>query len=117
VNVFIAEFWQQVFPNLTLNKGATLRTGGEIGIAVRKNNPKLLNAVNAFIKKYGRGPAFGNMMEKRYLQKTTYVKGANSEAERAKLFAMAKLFQTYGARYSVDYVMMAATGLQGSGAR
>src|SRR5262249_26220435 len=114
VNDFIAEFWQQVFPNVKLNSSATLRTGGEIGVAVRKNSPKLLSALNTWIKEYGPRTAFGNMMEKRYLQNTTYVKSANSDAERAKFLTLANFFKTYGDKYNVDYVLMAAQGYQES---
>jgi membrane-bound lytic murein transglycosylase MltF len=115
VDDFVAEFWSQVFPNIRINKSATVRTGGEIAIAVRKNSPQLLQAINTWIKEYGRGTAFGNTMERRYLQSTKYVKGAAVEQERRKLLAMVKMFQTYGDRYDVDYLLMAAQGYQESG--
>jgi membrane-bound lytic murein transglycosylase MltF len=114
VDDFAAEFWQQVFPDMRLHKDVALRTGGEIAVGVRKTNPKLREAVNAWIKKYGQGTAFGNTIEKRYLQSTKYVKNAASEAERKKLLALVKLFQTYGSRYNVDYLLMAAQGFQES---
>jgi membrane-bound lytic murein transglycosylase MltF len=114
VDDFVAEFWLQVFPDIRLHKDAAVRTGGEISVGVRKNNPKLLAATNAWIKKYGPGTAFGNTMDRRYLQSTKYVKGAASEAERMKLRALVKLFETYGARYNVDYLLMAAQGFQES---
>jgi len=115
VDDFVGQFWRQVFPNIRLNDTATLRTGGEIGVAVRKSNPKLLKAVNTWIKEYGPGTAFGNMMEKRYLQSTKYVKSAASERDRQRLLSMVKMFQTYGEKYSVDYLLMAAQGYQESG--
>jgi membrane-bound lytic murein transglycosylase MltF len=114
VDDFVAEFWQQVFPDMRLHKDVAVRTGGEIAVGVRKNNPKLREAVNAWIKKYGPGTAFGNTLDKRYLQSTKYVKSAASEAERKKLLALVKLFQTYGSRYNVDYLLMAAQGFQES---
>jgi len=112
---FVAEFWHQVFPNIRINKGAAVRTGSEIAVAVRKNSPKLLQAINIWIKEFGPGTAFGNTMEHRYLQSTKYVKSAAAEQERQKLLAMAKMFQTYGDRYNVDYLLMAAQGYQESG--
>jgi len=115
VHDFVARFWSQVFPNIRINEGATLRTGGEIGVAVRKNNPRLLQALNTWIQEYGPNTAFGNLINRRYLQSTKYVKGAASEAERKKLLMMVKMFQTYGARYDVDYLLMAAQGYQESG--
>jgi len=115
VDDFVVEFWQKVFPNLKPQPGAALRTQGEIAVAVRKNSPKLLNAVNLWIKKYGPRTAFGNTMQRRYLENTSYVKSANDEKERRKLLEMVKLFETYGNRYHVDALLMAAQGYQESG--
>src|SRR5262245_29217002 len=84
VDDFVADFWHQVFPDIQFHRNVAVRTGGEIGIGVRKNNPKLLRAVNTWIKEYGPRTAFGNMMERRYLENANYVKGAASEAERRK---------------------------------
>jgi membrane-bound lytic murein transglycosylase MltF len=114
VDDFVAEFWRQVFPKIQVVSAAPVAVGGEIAIGVRKNNPKLLQAVNAWVKKYGPRTAFGNMMNRRYLQGADYVTDATSEAERRKLLAVVKLFQTYGDRYKVDYLLMAAQGYQES---
>jgi membrane-bound lytic murein transglycosylase MltF len=114
VDDFVARFWSQVFPNVRVNEGAALRTGGEIAVAVRKNNPKLLQAVNTWIKEYGPNTAFGNIIDRRYLESTKYAKNAASEEERKKLQALVKMFQTYGDRYKVDYLLMAAQGYQES---
>jgi membrane-bound lytic murein transglycosylase MltF len=114
VDDFIAKFWSQVFPNVRINDGAALRTGGEIGVAVRQNNPQLLQALNLWIEKYGPNTAFGNMMNRRYLQSTNFVKSAAAEGERKKLMALVTMFQTYSDRYDVDYLLMAAQGYQES---
>jgi membrane-bound lytic murein transglycosylase MltF len=108
------EFWHQVFPDIQPQKDATVRTGGEIAVGVRKNNPQLLRAVNKWIDEYGPRTAFGNMMERKYLESANYVKNAASEAERRKLRALVELFQKYGDRYDVDYLLMAAQGYQES---
>ncbi|HMF95706.1 MAG TPA: transporter substrate-binding domain-containing protein, partial [Vicinamibacterales bacterium] len=115
VDDFVARFWSQVFTNIRVNEKATVRTGGEIAVAVRKNSPKLLRAVNTWIKEYGPNTAFGNIMERRYLESTKYVKNAAADEERVKLQKMVKLFQTYGDQYKIDYLLMAAQGYQESG--
>jgi membrane-bound lytic murein transglycosylase MltF len=114
VDDFVAQFWRQVFPNIHLHPDAAVRTGGQIAVGVRKNNPKLLQALNAWIDKYGPRTAFGNMMKRRYLESADYVKDAASQAERKKLLAMVKLFQAYGGKYNVDFLLMAAQGYQES---
>jgi membrane-bound lytic murein transglycosylase MltF len=114
VDDFVAEFWQQVLPNIRLHPNLTVRSGGEIAVGVRKNNPRLRQAINTWIKEYGPRTAFGNTIERRYLQDTDFVKNAAADRERQKLQAMAKFFQTYGGQYKVDYLLMAAQGYQES---
>jgi membrane-bound lytic murein transglycosylase MltF len=114
VDDFMAEFWQKVFTGVRPLENVAVRTGGEIGVGVRKNNPQMLRAVNLWIKKYGPRTAFGNMMERRYLENTDYVRDAATEKERAKLRTLVKFFETYGQKYDVDYLLMAAQGYQES---
>jgi len=111
---YMVDFWAQVFANVRPQKGAAIRSGGDIAVGVRKNNPRMLEATNRWIKTHGPHTAFGNMMERRYLADVSYVTNAASEAERKKLRALVKLFQTYGGRYDVDYLLMAAQGYQES---
>ena len=114
VDDFMAEFWQKVFTGVKPLKNVAVRSGGEIGVGVRKDNPQMLRAVNMWIKEYGPRTAFGNMMERRYLENVAYVKTAAAEKERAKLRQLVKLFQVYGDKYDVDYLLMAAQGYQES---
>ena len=114
VDDYMVEFWRQVFTDITPQPAAAVRTGGKIAIGVRKNNPKMLRAVNIWIKEYGPRTAFGNMLERKYLENVGYVKNAADEAERRKLRELVKLFEKYGDQYSVDYLLMAAQGYQES---
>jgi membrane-bound lytic murein transglycosylase MltF len=114
VDDFVAEFWAGVFPDLQLHRNVAVRTDGDIAVGVRKNSPELLSAVNDWIKRHGSRTAFGNTMERRYLQDADYVRNAAAEAERKKLRALVTLFETYGKRYNVDYLLMAAQGYQES---
>jgi membrane-bound lytic murein transglycosylase MltF len=114
VDDFVAEFWRQVFPHITLDRTAAVRSNGDIGVGVRKDNPQLLNAVNAWIHRYGPHTAFGNTMRRRYLENTRYVKNATSQAERQKFQTLVQLFLKYGERYKVDSVLVAAQGYQES---
>jgi membrane-bound lytic murein transglycosylase MltF len=67
VDDYLAVFWSKVFPNLLVHENVALQTGGSLGIAVRKNNPQLLAALNTFMGKYGLGSAFGNQVQRKYL--------------------------------------------------
>jgi membrane-bound lytic murein transglycosylase MltF len=115
VDDYLAEFWKQVFTDLTLHDNVALRTGGNLAVAIRKDSPQLAAGLNVIIDEYGLGTTFGNMMEKRYLKSTKYVKNATSEAERRKFVAMVELFKKYSDQYELDYLLMAAQGYQESG--
>ena len=111
----IAEFWKQVFPNITLHPEAAIRTNVDYGWGIRKNSPQLKTELNAFIKTHGKGTQFGNMTLQKYLKGVKFVKSATSEAERKKFMELGTFFKKYGAQYKVDWVLMAAQGYQESG--
>jgi membrane-bound lytic murein transglycosylase MltF len=115
VHDYMAEFWKKVFTNLTVHETAAVRTAASFAVPIRKNSPLLKAELNAFIAKYGLGTAFGNMLEKRYLASTRYVKSATSEAERKRFLALTEFFKKYSDRYQLDYLLMAAQGYQESG--
>src|SRR5207344_2370715 len=114
VDDYLAEFWGQVFTGITVHKDVAVRTGGRLAVAFRKDNPKLREAVNDWIRKHQKGDAFRNTIERRYLQSVKYVKNAAADAERQKLAAVGEIFKKYGAEYKVDYLLMAAQGYQES---
>ena len=114
VDDYLAEFWKQVFTNINVHQDITLRSGGSLAVAFRKENPRLREAVNKWIRKHGKGDAFRNVLERRYLKSVKYVKNAAADAERRKLQAVIELFKKYGAQYNVDYLLMAAQGYQES---
>ena len=114
VDDYLAEFWSQVFTGITVHKDVAVRTGGRLAVAFRKENPKLRGVVDNWITKHGKGDAFRNTIEQRYLQSVKYVKNAAADAERKKLEAVAEIFKKYGAQYDVDYLLMAAQGYQES---
>jgi membrane-bound lytic murein transglycosylase MltF len=109
-----AQFWKQVFPQLTLHPDVAVHTGGEVAWAVRKDSPKLKQELNAFVKKHGLGTAFGNETLQRYLKSTRYVKNATADAEMRKFRATIDLFRKYGNKYALDWMLMAAQGYQES---
>ena len=114
VDDYLAEFWSQVFTNITVHRDVAVRSGGNLAVAFRKENPRLREAVNKWIRKHGKGDAFRNVIERRYLQNVKYVKNAAADAERQKLQAVVELFKKYGAQYNLDYLLMAAQGYQES---
>jgi membrane-bound lytic murein transglycosylase MltF len=114
VDDYLAEFWSQVFTDLKVHRDVSVRSGGSLAVAFRKENPKLREAVNTWLRKHGKGDAFRNVMERRYLSSVKYAKNAAADSERRKLLAVLDLFKKYGAQYDVDYLLMAAQGYQES---
>ena len=114
VDDYLAEFWSQVLTNITVHKNIAVRSGGNLAVAFRKENPKLREAVNQWIRKHGKGDAFRNVIERRYLQSVKFVKNAAADAERQKLQKVVELFRKYGSQYNIDPLLMAAQGYQES---
>ena len=114
VDDYLAVFWKRVFRKLQVHDSIVLRTGGTLAVAVRKNNPQLLAALNTFMGKYGLGTAFGDRMQREYLVNARYVNSATSPQERRSFLAVVALFRKYSERYKVDFLLMAAQGYQES---
>jgi membrane-bound lytic murein transglycosylase MltF len=114
VDDYLAEFWSKVFTSIKVHRDVVVRSNGNLAIAFRPGNPKLREVANAWIRKHGKGDAFRNVIEQRYLQNTKFVKNAAADAERRKLMAVIELFRKYGAQYDLDYLLMAAQGYQES---
>jgi membrane-bound lytic murein transglycosylase MltF len=93
---------------------AHVRTGGNLAVAMWKENPKLRQVASTWIRKHGQGDAFRNTIDRRYLQTGKYAKNPASAQERQKYVAMVDLFKKYGAQYNIDYLLMAAQGYQES---
>ncbi|MGB2687648.1 MAG: transglycosylase SLT domain-containing protein, partial [Desulfobacterales bacterium] len=92
-----------------------VRTGGEIAWVFRKNSPKLKAVVNEFVKGHKKGTMLGNVLLKRYLKNTKYVKNSVSEQEMKKYKAMVQLFKKYADKYDFNYLMVIAQAYQESG--
>jgi membrane-bound lytic murein transglycosylase MltF len=109
-----ADFWKQIFPQLTVHDNVAVRTGGEVAWAFRKGSPQLKAALDDFVTRHKVGTATGNQLLTRYLKNVKYVKDAASEEERKKFLTLAQYFQKYGDQYDVDWLLMAAQGYQES---
>ena len=112
---YLAEYWKQVLPALVPHPTVAVRTGGSLGVAMRKNSPQLMAEVDAWIKRNGPRTTFGNLLTQRYLKSTKFAKSATSQAEMKRLQDIVAFFRKYGDQYDLDYLLMAAQGFQESG--
>jgi membrane-bound lytic murein transglycosylase MltF len=111
----VAELWSSVLPNLALRYDIKINTGGQIGWAVRKENPELLASLNSFNKQIKKGSLLGNILFKRYFENAEWIKNPLEPQERSKLDEVMVLFQKYGKRYGIDWIAIAAQAYQESG--
>ena len=114
VDDYLAEFWSQIFTDIKVQTGVTLRTGAELALVFRKNSPRLEAEVNQFIRRHAFGTEFGNITARRYLQNTAFASRATTGEGRRNFEALKDLFRKYGDRYTLDYLLMMAKGYQES---
>ena len=108
-----AEFWAQIFKNITLHPHIVLRDNGEVAWAVRKNSPQLLAVINKFIKKNKKGTLLGNILFQRYLEDTGYVTPEAGNRDRFQETAV--IFKKYANQYDFDWLLLKALAFQESG--
>jgi len=108
------KFWSQIFQDLTLHPDIKLRSGGEIAWAIRKKSPKLKEAINAFMKSHKKGTLMGNILLKRYLENTQWVRNPDNEEEIKRFREAVEFFKEYGEKYNFDWLMVAALAYQES---
>jgi membrane-bound lytic murein transglycosylase MltF len=109
-----AKFWQQVFDNIQVHEKVSLRDGGAIGWAFRKDSPGLKALVDEFVSKNREGTLLGNILLKRYLSDSRYIHNSLSSPEKRKFKDTAHLFQKYADRYDFDWLMVISQAYQES---
>ena len=109
-----ATFWRQIFENIRLHEHIQLRNGAEIGWAFRKQSPKLKAVVDEFMRGNREGTLHGNVLLKRYLKNTRYVRNSLQSREMVRFNETAHLFQKYASQYQFDWLMVVAQAYQES---
>ena len=94
-----AEFWTQVFQEIRLHPDIKLRSGGQIAWAIRKKSPRLKKVIDRFIKSHKKGTLKGNILYKRYLQNTKWVRNALAEKEFQRFKDAVEFFKQYSQQY------------------
>lgn len=111
---YLARVWKRVYPKIRVREDLILRNSGDIGFAIRKHSPKLMAALNRFAKDHRQGTLFGNVTVQKYLVQSRWVRNATSPSELKRFNTLVTLFQKYGERYRVDWLLLAAQGYQES---
>ena len=109
-----AALWAQVFDDIVVHEDIAINSGGEIAWALRKDSPKLLEAVNAFVKEIKKGSLLGNILLKRYLGSTDWIDNVREGVAAERYEATADLIRKYAGDYDFDWLMIMAQGYQES---
>lgn len=112
---YLADFWSQIFPKIKVHRDLALRSGGKLAWAVRKGDVKLKEALNRFIKKNKKGTLFGNVLLRRYLRSTKWVRNSMSPEHMKRFGRTIKFFRKYAGKYGFDWLMITALAYQESG--
>ena len=109
-----AALWAQVFENITVHQDLAINEGGSIAWAARRNNPKLMAAINGFVKVAKKGTLLGNILIKRYLASTDWIDDVRSGEAQKRYEAAIDIIKKYAGRYDFDWLMIVAQGYQES---
>jgi len=108
-----AKMWAQVLPKIRVNSKAVVREGGRIGVAIRKNSPKLEAEILAYVKTHAtKGIVAGRV--KQYMRRVKKMKDPTGTAEWKRFEQTIALFEKYGKMYHFNPLMLAAQGYQES---
>lgn len=109
-----ARFWAKVFPETRVRDDLVINEGGSIAWVTRKDSPQLLETLNGFLRKYGRGTLVGNDTYNRYLADASELRCTRTIADDDRLQALSAIFREYGEQYGFDWLKVAAQAYQES---
>ena len=112
-----ANFWASVMHDIDVRSDLVVAEGSRTAWAHRKEDDQLAALLEQFLRKFGKGSAFGNDVYKRHLQRPERARCANSPESYARLQPLVELFQRYGEQYGFHWLRLAAQGYQESGLR
>jgi len=115
VDDYKARLWAQVFEDIVVHEDLKLSRGGQIGWAVRKDNPKLQASVSDFLTRVRKGTLLGNLLSRRYLEQTDWITDPRADVAPGRLERLMPLFRRYGERYDIDPLALLAQAYQESG--
>ena len=118
INVIIvddwkARMWAKVYSDVVINEKTAVRTGGQVGWAVRKNSPRLLAEIGEYYTKQKKAGTF-NYRFAMYQKNVKKLANPTARASWQKFEQTLNSFEKYGAQYGFDPLMLAALGFQES---
>ena len=103
----LAEIWSSVFDNLQVHSDLKVRTGSRIAWMVRKDNPRLRESLNKFMRGHRKGTLLGNIYFERYFERNRWIRNPLTKGALEKQRRYTDLFKKYASpirlRLEVDH--------------
>jgi membrane-bound lytic murein transglycosylase MltF len=112
---YVARLWAPILPELRVHESVQLRANAPFTWAVRKENPQLRELVGKFQKSHGEGTLWGNMKLRQYFAEGNFIRNPGRAEDAERLRQTRRLFEQYGGRFSIDWLLLAAQAYQESG--
>ncbi len=109
-----AEFWRQVFDDITVHEGLAVNSGSRIAWALRKNSPEMMRTISAFAAKVRKGSLLGNILMNRYLGDADWIENALADDNGARNEEVIEIIRRYAEQYDFSWPMIAAQAYQES---
>ncbi|MEA1970129.1 MAG: transglycosylase SLT domain-containing protein, partial [Thermodesulfobacteriota bacterium] len=100
---------------IKIHENLILRDGSEIAWMVRKENPKLKESLNRFLKNHKKGTLFGNIYFKRYFEHSKKLEDPTNPENWQQLKQYKSVIRQYARQYNFDWLLILAVAFQESG--
>ena len=114
VDEHLASLWSEIFPDLTVRSDLVVASGRDHAWAFRRGSPLLEEMLNEFLTPRRHRTKFGNIVFRRYLQNTNWIRDVQNTTDRQRYALTMPLFEKFGARYDLDPLFLLALGYQES---
>lgn len=108
------DLWEKVFDGIHVHRDLEVNVGGDIGWAMRKGTPALMEAVNGFVKKVREGSLIGNVLIERYFGSADWISDVHDRTDSPIFQTAEPLIKRYAAQYGLDWKMILAQAYQES---
>jgi len=68
-----ADFWEKIYPRITVHRDLSLHSDNQIAWAIRRDSSRLMASITAFDSTVKKGTLLGNIVIKRYLENTHWM--------------------------------------------
>ena len=111
----IAGIWSEIMEDLVVRSDLKLRSDIDIAWMVRKDNPRLKESLDSFLRERRRGTLLGNIYFRRYYKDNKWIKNPLNRIHRERTAHYKKLIAEYAGRYDFDWRLIMAMAYQESG--